>query len=88
MYRSVDLEAVTCKKMQKIEQNQIHSLTLSGDEKTGFRLAGKGLVCDNAERIRDKKKFTVMESLGHKNFRTFDGMQLTYKKNDTNYIIY
>ena len=59
VYRSVDLEAVTCKKMLKIEQNQIHSLTLSGDEKTVFRLAGKGLVCDNAERIRDKKVFTV-----------------------------
>ena len=59
VYRSVDLEAVTCKKMLKIEQNQIGSLTLSEDEKTVFRLAGKGLVCDNEERIRDKKKFTV-----------------------------
>ena len=47
VYRSVDLEAVTCKKMLKIEQNQIHLLTLSGDEKTVFRLVGKGLVCDN-----------------------------------------
>ena len=29
-----------------------------------------------------------MEILGHKNFRTFDGMQFAYKKNDPNYIIY
>ena len=59
MYRSVDLEAVTCKKMQKIEQNQIGSLTLSEDEKTVFRLAGKGLVRDNEERIRDNLSMTV-----------------------------
>ena len=58
MYRSVDLEAVTCKKMLKIEQNQIGSLTLSEDEKTVFRLAGKGLVCDNEERIRDNLSMT------------------------------
>ena len=58
VYRSVDLEAVTCKKMLKIEQNQIGSLTLSGDEKTVFRLAGKGLVCDNEERIRDNLSMT------------------------------
>jgi len=38
--------------------------------------------------VKDKKKFTVMEILGHKNFRTFDGMQFTYKKNDPNYILY
>ena len=58
VYRSVDLEAVTCKKMLKIEQNQIGSLTLSEDEKTVFRLAGKGLVCDNKERIRDNLSMT------------------------------
>ena len=38
--------------------------------------------------VKEKKKFTVMEILGHKNFKTFDGMQFAYKKNDTNYIIY
>ena len=38
--------------------------------------------------VKEKKKFTIMEILGHKNFRTFDGMQFAYKKNDPNYIIY